>query len=40
MPERLDEAGLAGWRAGRDAVYQLATLAISAPSNRRRVSGD
>jgi hypothetical protein len=24
MPERLDEKELADWRAGRDAVYQLA----------------
>jgi hypothetical protein len=26
MPERLDEEELADWRAGRDAVYQLAAL--------------
>jgi hypothetical protein len=26
MPERLDEEELANWRAGRDAVYQLARL--------------
>jgi len=28
MPERLDEEELADWRAGRDAVYQLAALTI------------
>jgi hypothetical protein len=28
MPERLDEAELADWRAGRNAVYQLAALTI------------
>jgi hypothetical protein len=28
MPERLDEEDLADWRAGRNAVYQLAALAI------------
>ena len=26
MPERLDEEELADWRAGRDAIYQLAAL--------------
>jgi hypothetical protein len=30
MPERLDEAELADWRAGRNAVYQLAALTIGA----------
>ena len=30
MPERLDEEELADWRAGRDAVYQLAALTVSA----------
>jgi hypothetical protein len=30
MPERLDEEELADWRAGRDAVYQLAALTIGA----------
>jgi hypothetical protein len=30
MPERLDEEELADWRAGRDAVYPLAALIISA----------
>jgi hypothetical protein len=30
MPERLDEQELADWRAGRDAVYQLAALTIGA----------
>jgi hypothetical protein len=28
MPERLDENELADWRAGRNAVYQLAALTI------------
>ena len=28
MPERLDEEELADWRAGRDAVYQLAALTV------------
>ena len=28
MPEQLDEEELADWRAGRDAVYQLAALTI------------
>ena len=30
MPERLDEEELAAWRAGRDAVYQLAAHTIGA----------
>jgi hypothetical protein len=30
IPERLDQAELADWRAGRDAVYQLAALTIGA----------
>ena len=30
MPEQLDEEGLADWRAGRNAVYQLAALTIGA----------
>jgi hypothetical protein len=30
MPERLDDEELADWRAGRNAVYQLAALAIGA----------
>ena len=30
MPERLDEEELTDWRAGRDAVYQLAALTIGA----------
>jgi hypothetical protein len=30
MPERLDEEELADWRAGRDAVYQLAALTVRA----------
>jgi hypothetical protein len=28
MPERLDEEELVGWRAGRNAIYQLAALTI------------
>ena len=30
MPDRLDEKELADWRAGRDAVYQLAAHTIGA----------
>jgi hypothetical protein len=30
MPKRLDEEELADWRAGRDAVYQLAALTVGA----------
>src|SRR3984893_9343680 len=30
MPERLDEEEVADWRAGRNAVYQLAALTIGA----------
>jgi hypothetical protein len=30
MPERLDEEELADWRAGRDAIYQLAALTVGA----------
>jgi hypothetical protein len=30
MPERLDEEELADWRAGRDALYQLAALTVGA----------
>ena len=30
MPERLDDEELADWRTGRNAVYQLAALTISA----------
>jgi hypothetical protein len=30
MPERLDDAELADWRTGRNAVYQLAALTIGA----------
>ena len=30
VPEQLDEEELADWRAGRDAVYQLAALTIGA----------
>jgi hypothetical protein len=28
MPEQLDDKELADWRAGRNAVYQLAALTI------------
>jgi hypothetical protein len=28
MPERLEEEELADWRAGRNAIYQLAALTI------------
>jgi hypothetical protein len=38
MPERLDEEELADWRAGRDAVYQLAALTNRrTPRGRRRI---
>jgi hypothetical protein len=30
MPKRLDEEELADWRAGRNAVYQLAAMTIGA----------
>jgi hypothetical protein len=30
MPENLDEKELADWRAGRNAIYQLAALTIGA----------
>ena len=30
MPERLDEEELEDWRAGRNAVYQLAALTVGA----------
>jgi hypothetical protein len=30
MPERLDEEELAHWRAGRNAVYQLAAPTVGA----------
>jgi hypothetical protein len=30
MPARLDEEELADWRAGRNAVYQLAALTVGA----------
>jgi len=30
MPEQLDEEELADWRAGRNAVYQLAALTVGA----------
>jgi hypothetical protein len=39
MPERLDEGELVDWRAGRDAVYQLAALTaargLRSPPRRR-----
>jgi hypothetical protein len=38
-PERLDEEELADWRAGRNAVYQLAALTVGAPRGRRRLRG-
>jgi hypothetical protein len=38
MPEHLDEEEFADWRAGRNAVYQLAALTIGAPCGRRRIS--
>jgi hypothetical protein len=39
MPERLDEEELADWRAGRNAVYQLAALTIGgAPRGCRGIS--
>jgi hypothetical protein len=30
MPERLDEEELTDWRAGRNAIYQLAALTVGA----------
>jgi len=30
MPEQLDEEEVADWRAGRNAIYQLAALTIGA----------
>jgi len=30
LPDRLDEEELADWRAGRDAIYQLAALTVGA----------
>ena len=35
MQERLDEEELADWRAGRDAVYQLAALTILGSVQKR-----
>jgi hypothetical protein len=35
MPERLDEEELADWRAGRNAVYQLAALTVARASRSR-----
>jgi hypothetical protein len=34
MPERLDEQEHADWRAGRDAIYQLAALTVASPRCR------
>ena len=31
IPERLDQEELADWRAGRNAIYQLAALTVGAP---------
>jgi hypothetical protein len=31
MPKQLDEEELADWRAGRNAIYQLAALTVGAP---------
>ena len=40
MPKRLDEEELADWRAGRDAVYQLAAHhGRRATRGRRRING-
>jgi hypothetical protein len=36
MPERLDQEELADWRAGRDAIYQLAAPTVGC---RRRIIG-
>ena len=36
MPERLDDEELADWRAGRNAVYQLAARTIGARLSGRR----
>jgi hypothetical protein len=38
IPERLDEEELADWRAGRNAVYQLAAPTIGTPHGRPRIS--
>jgi hypothetical protein len=39
MPEYLDEEELADWRAGRNAVYQLAALTVGARlAGRRRIT--
>ena len=41
IPERFDEEELADWRAGRNALYQLAALTADnrrAPRGRRRIS--
>ena len=35
MPERLDEEELADWRAGRNAIYQLAALTVARASRSR-----
>jgi hypothetical protein len=38
MPERLDEEDLSDWRARRNALYQLAALAIGAWLASRRIT--
>jgi hypothetical protein len=40
MPERLDEEELADWRAGRNAIYQLAALTIGTRLAVADASGD
>ena len=40
MPERLDEEEPTDWRAGRNAVYQLAALTIGVRRDCRRMSRD
>jgi len=40
MPEQLDEEELADWRAGRNAVYQLAALTIGARLAHARSRAD
>jgi hypothetical protein len=36
MPDRLDEEELADWRAGHDAIYQLAALTVEISELRSR----
>jgi hypothetical protein len=40
MPEQLYEEELADWRAGRDAIYQLAALTVGVPSLTELVGND